>query len=202
MRCRGRGPGAARRRRRRGGRWRRRPPASPAHSLQPKGKRQRHPHRLGQGKKSQPRKTRNSGGLRGTVAAYGIRRRRPASSVGGAAGPIGVARWKQRSGGAAASSARPIGSVPSGGVAGTRAGRCGGSRGRGRRAARRSWGGRSDGRGETETEGTCLTVVVGLRCGCLCELDSLRRGVRGRPATAGLSSCRICSYIFSQFFNN
>jgi hypothetical protein len=58
----------------------------------------------------------------------------------------------------------------------------------------------SDGRGETETEGTCLTVVVGLRCGCLCELDSLRRGVRGRPATAGLSSCRICSYIFFTIF--
>lgn len=127
------------------------------------------------------RETRNSSDV-GAVAAYGIRRRRPASSHGG--------RWSRsgrrgeaeaRSGGAAASPGRTIGSrsgergwgegaavLPVGDAAGgTEPGR--------RRSVRRAWRERDgclfdDG-------GGCLPWFVGLRRGCFVGWSLRRAGV-------------------------
>jgi hypothetical protein len=133
------------------------------------------------------------------VAAYGIRRRRPASSVGGGAGPIGVARWKQRSGGAAASSARPIGSVPSGGVAG----RCGGSRGRGRRAARRSWGGRCQtGVVRRKRKGPVWRWWLGCAAGAFVSWTHSAVEFAGGLLLLVSPHAEFVLIFFSQFFNN
>ena len=143
-----------------------------------KRKRQRRPRRLDQKNSTSARcERREIPAVYGAVAAYGIRRRRPASSDGPAV-------RSGRRGGSEVGRRRRL-PRPSDRVGSFRSrsrgadGRGGGSGGRW--AAGRSWGGWG---GDGNGRGLLTVVVVGLRRVCLVSW-TLRRGVFGRPAATG-----------------